>query len=62
MAQGFADECFRLPLTIGVGGLNEIDAFSNRLPQDALGSGVIYPWAKVVGAQANDRHLQTRVA
>jgi hypothetical protein len=54
ITQRLPDECFRLTLTIGVGGLNEIDAFIHRLPQDALGSGIIYTWAEVVGPQAND--------
>ncbi len=61
-AQRLADERFRLTLSIGVGGLDEVDAGIDRLPQDALGCGIIHTRAEIVGAQTNDRDLETRVA
>ena len=57
-----ADAGFCLPLPIGVGGGNEIDANLDRLPYHALGGRVIQARAEVVGLQPDDRDLQTRVA
>ena len=53
-AQRFSDEVFRLPFTIGIGGLDEVDAAIDRLAEDAFGGRKIQTWAEVVGAQADD--------